>query len=211
VGDGGGAGDIPGNAQNRMSLLGKILRIDPTPTDTASYTVPPTNPFVGNPNARPEIWQFGLRNPWRYTFDKLTGREWIADVGQDKWEEVDDVPGGAGGQNFGWNLREGKHKFDGKKPPGAVDPIYNYSHNTGACAIIGGYVYRGAAIPKLVGRYVFTDLCTGNLAALKPNGQFTTVVARGLHASVSSPTSFGQDNAGELYVLAGDTLSKLTP
>jgi glucose/arabinose dehydrogenase len=211
TGDGGGAGDVPGNAQNRMSLLGKILRIDPTPTDTAAYTIPPTNPFVGNPNTRPEIWQYGLRNPWRYTFDRATGREWIGDVGQNKWEEVDDVPAGVGGQNFGWNLREGKHRYNGPKPPGAVNPIYNYSHSTGACAIIGGYVYRGTAIPKLVGRYVFTDLCTGHLTALQPDGGFTHVVARNLRANVSGPTSFGQDSAGELYVLAGDTLSKLTP
>ena len=202
IGDGGSEGDPNGNGQSLDTLLGKMLRIAPTPDGAAPYTVPRDNPFVGRSGVRPEIWASGLRNPWRYSFDRATGDLWIGDVGQDSWEEIDRQPAGApGGRNYGWNRLEGTHPYSGTAPTDAVPPVYEYPHATGGCAVTGGYVYRGSAIPDLVGGYVFGDFCLGRVQALRVRqGQDPQVVDLGV--SASSLASFGQDDAGELYVLS---------
>lgn len=215
VGDGGGSGDPDKNAQNLTVLLGKILRINPSADKTQPYTVPYDNPFLKQPGARGEIWAYGLRNPWRFSFDADKQGIWIADVGQNKYEEVDHVEKDLkGGQNYGWPLREGKNKFTGDKPTGAVDPVYEYEHANGACSITGGYVYRGKAIPELQGRYVFGDFCNGSLSVLTEKGtQWNPDVLRfdeKTPAIFAGLVSFGQDQSGELYLLAGDgQLSRL--
>jgi glucose/arabinose dehydrogenase len=211
-GDGGAANDEGpghadgGNGQSLSTLLGKILRIDPTPSADAPYTVPPNNPFVGKSDARPEIWAYGLRNPWRFSFDADTGDLWIGDVGQDSWEEVDFAPAKHGrnagrGDNFGWNRLEGTHRFRGSPPAGAVPPVYEQSHDDGACAVTGGFVYRGTAIPALGGKYVFTDYCAGELKTLAPagNGKYR---AQDLGLRADNVSSFGEAPDGELYVLS---------
>ena len=186
-GDGGGAGDPWGNAQDPRSLLGKLLRLD-----------------VDRPGAHPEIWALGLRNPWRFAFDRATGDLWIADVGQDRREEVNLAPAGSPrGLNYGWNLKEGSLCF---ADPGCmgrhdlVDPVFEYGHGEG-CSVTGGTVYRGRAIPALRGVYVFSDWCTGPLWGLRrePDGRWRriTLIARtGTH-----PAAFAEDRAGELYLL----------
>jgi glucose/arabinose dehydrogenase len=204
LGDGGSGGDPHGNGQSLGTLLGKMLRIEPTPSAPKPYRVPPANPFVGDPDARPEIWAYGLRNPWRYSFDPATGDLWIADVGQSDWEEIDRLPGGsAGGANFGWNLLEGTHRYSGAAPPGAVPPVYQYSHASGGCVVIGGEVYRGSAIPGLVGDYVFADFCSGALQAIRLEGD-GTVAHEALGVSLPDVSSFGSDASGELYVTSLD-------
>jgi glucose/arabinose dehydrogenase len=207
TGDGGGGGDPDGNAQNVNSLLGKILRIDPTPSASLPYTIPGDNPFVGMANRRAEIWMYGLRNPWRFSFDRQTGRLWIADVGQGAWEEVDVAAAGEKGTNWGWNRREGFHPYNGgTQPPNGRDPEFEKSHIGGFCAIIGGYVYRGSAIANLDGAYVYTDLCHSSLAAYTSSGE------REFSQTLNNPTTFGEDANGELYVAALDgTVQKLVP
>ncbi len=204
LGDGGSGGDPQGNGQSLDTLLGKMLRIDPTPTGPDPYRVPQDNPFVGVAGARPEIWAYGLRNPWRYSFDPATGDLWIADVGQSAWEEIDRLPAGApGGANFGWNLLEGTHRYEGAPPPGAVPPVYEYPHSSGGCVVIGGDVYRGSAIPALRGAYVFADFCLGGLEAirLEANGAVEHV---DLGVTLPDVSSFGADASGELYVTSLD-------
>jgi glucose/arabinose dehydrogenase len=222
-GDGGAANDEGaghangGNGQSLNTLLGKILRIDPTPGADAPYTVPATNPFVDRAGARPEIWAYGLRNPWRFSFDTDNGDLWIGDVGQDEWEEVDVAPApptkrdAGSGDNFGWNRLEGTHPFRGNAPAGAVPPVYEQSHDDGACSVTGGFVYRGKAIPSLVGKYVFTDYCDGALRTLSPSGD-GNYRADELDLSAENVSSFGQDNNGELYVLSqSNGIFKLVP
>jgi glucose/arabinose dehydrogenase len=203
LGDGGSGGDPKGNGQSLSTLLGKMLRIRPTPDGPDPYEIPDGNPFLGSSGALPQIWAFGLRNPWRFSFDRLTGDLWIGDVGQGEWEEIDRQPAGSpGGQNYGWNLTEGNHLFGGASPPPHwVRPVYEYSHESGGCAVVGGFVYRGAAIPALRGAYLFTDNCDGRIMGLRIQGGRAAVV-RPLDAGVSSPSSFGQDLHGELYVLS---------
>ncbi len=204
LGDGGSGGDPHGNGQSLGTLLGKMLRIRPTPAGAKPYRIPADNPFVDVPDARPEIWAYGLRNPWRYSFDPATGDLWIADVGQSAWEEIDRLPAGSpGGANFGWNLLEGTHRYDGPAPPGAVPPVYEYAHATGGCVVIGGEVYRGSAIPALDGDYVFADFCLGTLQAisLEPHG---TVGHVSLGVSLPDVSSFGAGADGELYVTSLD-------
>jgi glucose/arabinose dehydrogenase len=204
-------GDPDRNGQNLGVLLGKMLRIDPRPNGTQPYGIPDDNPFVGQKGARPEIWAYGLRNPWRYSFDRATGDLWIGDVGAGAEEEIDLQPAGAaGGQNYGWNAMEGTVAW--RDPPaGAVPPLDEYDHRTGACSVTGGYVYRGTAIPDLVGWYVFGDYCTGVLHVLQvgPGGRRVYVAAG---ADVPQLTSFGEDQQGELYALSlGGGVYRLVP
>jgi len=207
TGDGGSGGDPPNNAQNRDSLLGKLLRIDPRPSGGQPYSVPPTNPFVGKPG-RDEIYSYGLRNPFRFSFDttSLKPRIAIADVGQDQFEELDyTTVAAAAGANFGWDALEGFAPYQGANsgtpdPGGTVKPIFAYSHSRGgSCSIIGGYVVRDPDLSSLRGRYVYADLCEGELRSLVPHFKR----AGGEHKlglSVESPTSFGEDDAHHLYV-----------
>jgi glucose/arabinose dehydrogenase len=205
LGDGGSEGDPQGNGQNLDTLLGKILRIRPTTGGSHPYSVPLDNPFVGRSGARLEIWAYGLRNPWRFSFDAKTGDLWIGDVGQNEWEEVDVAPAGSGGgQNYGWNLTEGDHPYNGASPPANwTRPVFEYSHASGGCAIIGGYVYRGRAIPGLDGAYLFSDNCLGGIAALHVVHR-RVLGERGLGQHVGSPSAFGQDAKGSLYILSLD-------
>jgi len=202
LGDGGGGGDPQGNGQSLGTLLGKILRIDPRPAGGRPYRVPPDNPFVGRGGARPEIWSYGLRNPWRFSFDPATGDLWIGDVGQNRWEEVDyERAGSGGGRNYGWDRREGLHAFEGERPAGAVDPVIEYGREGGACTVIGGFVYRGRRIPGLRGAYLYGDYCAGWIrAALVRGGRVAE--QRDLGLSVPGLSSFGVDPAGELYAMA---------
>jgi glucose/arabinose dehydrogenase len=203
TGDGGSAGDPQRRALNVGEWLGKILRIDPHASD-GPYTVPPDNPFVGIAGARPEIWSVGLRNPWRFSFDRQTGDLWIADVGQNKWEEVDVawVADGTGrGVNFGWSAWEATHRFNNdQSPDGATPPIYEYAHGDAGCSISGGVRYRGAAIPALVGWYVYGDYCAGQVRALKIEDRAVTKeLVLGQAASISAVTEAPD---GELLVLS---------
>ena len=202
MGDGGSGGDPKGNAQNLGTLLGKILRIDPRPSGSRPYTVPPDNPFVGRAGARGEIWAYGLRNPWRFSFDAETGALWIGDVGQGAREEISTAEAGSrGGENYGWDRYEGTRPFEGRDPSGLVPPVYDYALDEGGtCAVTGGYVYRGQRLAGLRGRYVFADFCRGEVLALVdgPGGR----VARPLGPRVESLASFGEDAARELYALS---------
>ncbi len=199
LGDGGSGGDPQGNGQNLNTLLGKILRINPSASGTQAYTVPNDNPFAGQGGKRGEIWHYGLRNPWRFSFDRANGEQWIADVGQNAYEEVDHVAAAQKGANFGWNKREAKHAYQGgAAPAGAVEPQFELSHDGGNCSITGGYVYRGSVIRGLAGTYVFADYCKGRLLG----GSGASM--RDLGVAVGSPSSFGEDANGELWVLSLD-------
>jgi len=200
-GDGGGGGDPLGSGQSLDTLLGKILRIDPRPAGGRPYRVPSDNPFVGRGGARPEIWSYGLRNPWRFSFDPATGDMWIGDGGQNAWEEVDHEPAGSGGRNYGWNRREGRHDFEGERPAGAVDPVIEYGREGGACTVIGGSVYWGRRIPGLRGAYLYGDYCAGWVRAARVRGG-RVAEQRDLGLSVPGLTSFGVDPAGELYAMS---------
>lgn len=200
MGDGGSSGDPDDNGQDLLAFLGKILRIDVDSGDP--YAIPESNPFIVRSNARGEIWAWGLRNPWRFSFDRETGDLWIADVGQNKYEEVNFQPAGSkGGENYGWAVMEGTHCFrpsSGCDTTGMTTPIFEYDHGEG-CSITGGYVYRGEAHPALTGIYLFTDYCTGNLWATRQvGGTFDTEQIGRLPGSISS---FGEDEAGELYAV----------
>ena len=202
LGDGGSAGDPLGNGQALTMLLGKMLRISPRPSGNAPYGVPRDNPFVGRSDVRPEIWAYGLRNPWRYSFDRETGDLWIGDVGQGSREEIDLEPADSpGGLNFGWDLLEGTLPFEGAEPPeDATPPVFEYPTSEG-CAVTGGYVYRGTDIPELTGAYVFGDFCNGRIEAFEiRNGE--AVGHRELGVTVENLASFGEDADGELYVLS---------
>ena len=202
VGDGGSGGDPKGNAQNPATLLGKLLRIDVD--HGAPYQVPPGNPFVGRTAWRGEIWALGLRNPWRFCFDPPSGLLIIADVGQNQWEEIDAVPARVGGWNFGWNRMEGRHVYRASvAASGLTPPVDEYGHDRG-CSVIGGFVYRGHAVPALAGLYLYSDYCDGRLRAERiENSRVTERAEWNLHLS-GSVSSFGQDAAGELYVTTLD-------
>ena len=198
LGDGGSGGDPHDHGQDPRSLLGSLLRIDPDGGDR--YGIPPDNPFVDG-GGRPEVWAYGLRNPWRFSFDRATGDLWIGDVGQDAREEIDHVPAGEGaGWNFGWNRLEGSLPFAGRAPPDAVPPLFEYDHSGGRCTVIGGVVYRGAAIDGLVGVYVYGDHCSGELRGLLADGE--VVDEAGLGVTVPALVAIGEDAAGELYTLS---------
>jgi len=221
MGDGGSGGDPGNRAQNVNTLLGKMLRIDINGTSgSRPYRIPSTNPYVGK-TGLDQIWQIGLRNPWRFSFDKVTGNLWIGDVGQDRYEEVDravKTSTGAGrGYNWGWHAMEGFHCYSpssGCRTSGKRLPLLEYSHSTNSrCAITGGYVYRGTKIPMLRGWYVFGDYCSGEVLAVSSTATSkpapVTLFGTGSGRMVSS---FGQDAAGELYVVdLGGTVYRIDP
>ncbi|MEU9993996.1 PQQ-dependent sugar dehydrogenase [Streptomyces sp. NPDC050848] len=210
-GDGGAGGDPHGNGQNLATLLGKMLRIDPR--GGTPYAIPSDNPFVNDPNAKGEIWAYGLRNPWRFSFDSRTGDLLIGDVGQNDWEEIDWAPArNKGGENYGWSQMEGNHPFrGGTEPANHVRPIHEYARGGLGCAVTGGFVYRGDAIPALKGQYVFSDYCDGTLRALElKNGTVTGV--NDLVVNGGEVISFVQGGKGELYVLAlGGNIARIDP
>ena len=201
LGDGGAAGDPQGNGQNTATLLGSILRIDVSQaTFDHPYTIPPDNPFFADGGERGEVWAYGLRNPWRFAFDQDTGELWAGDVGQNRWEEIDLIEPGA---NYGWNVLEGNHCFntrDGCERKGTVPPVWEYSLDGEPCSVIGGYVYRGSAIPWLNGAYVYGDFCSGKVFGLRyVNGE--VMEHKQLLDTGFRIMSFAQDNNGDLYLL----------
>jgi glucose/arabinose dehydrogenase len=202
-GDGGFQGDPNGNGQNPATLLGKVLRIN---VDSLPYTIPADNPFVNQAGARPEIWAIGLRNPWRFTFDRLTGDLYIADVGQDTYEEIDFQPAGAkGGLNYGWSKMEGMHCYPESAScsrDGLVLPVAEYNHSDG-CAVVGGYIYRGSRFPDLSGVYFFGDNCSGILWGMIHAGDGSWQV-RKLLADNIGLSSFAEDDSGEVFTLGLD-------
>ena len=200
LGDGGSGGDPHGHGQNPDTLLGSLLRIDPINRGNDLYAIPAGNPFVGG-GGRAEIWHYGLRNPWRFSFDRETGDLWIGDVGQGGLEEIDFLPAGSPvGANFGWNRLEGTESFRGDPPAEHVLPIFEYPTADG-CAVTGGYVYRGSAIAGLQGAYLYGDYCNGDVRALvQRDGR--VVAERSLGFEVASLSSFGQRADGELYALS---------
>ena len=200
VGDGGGAGDPSNNAQTLTVLLGKLLRLD---VDAPVYAIPPTNPFAGVSDARSEVWAYGLRNPWRFSFDRQTGDLWIADVGQNRYEEIDlQAASSRGGDNYGWRRLEGRHCFNPATNCGeATPPIIEYSHDDGSCSITGGYRYRGV-YPRMRGIYFYGDYCTGVIwgATQSTDGSWSGTK---MLTTSSRITSFGEDLNGELYMVDG--------
>ncbi|MSQ78033.1 MAG: glucose dehydrogenase [Nitrospiraceae bacterium] len=201
LGDGGSGGDPGNRGQNRNELLGKLLRID---VDHGTpYAVPKDNPFASG-GGRSEIFAYGLRNPWRFSFDRQTGELWVADVGQNEWEEIDIVQRGG---NYGWRILEGSHCFlprDGCARDGLIPPVAEYGHDKGRCSITGGYVYRGSRLPALRGVYLYGDFCSGEIFAFA-DGTQQTLLTTGVRIA-----SFGQDQAGELYVVGhGGTIHRI--
>lgn len=219
TGDGGGAGDPQGNGQRRDTLLGKILRIDvDTRSGDRAYGIPKDNPFRSEPGARPEIWSYGLRNPWRFSFDRRTDAMWIGDVGQGSWEEVDREPASStGGVNWGWNIKEGTQCFvtqtecEAAQATGELrDPVAEYSHDFG-CSVTGGLVYRGRRFPSMSGYYFFADYCSGYIWTLEA-GAGPAQDERLRLRSGRRIASFGESGTGEIFVVdrAGDLL-RLVP
>ncbi len=204
LGDGGSANDPMGNGQNRKTLLGAILRIDvDAPAGGLSYGIPPDNPFAGNSEGfREEIYAYGLRNPWRFSFDRETGLLWAADVGQNSFEEVDIIEKGG---NYGWNIREGSHCFSppsGCQGAGLIDPVSEYGRGDGG-SITGGYVYRGDAMPGLFGKYIYGDFSSGRIWALTVDGKRVTDRVELLNSNLNI-SAFGVDSASNLYLCAFD-------
>jgi glucose/arabinose dehydrogenase len=213
IGDGGSENDPKKTSQDPKLLLGKMLRIDVSkddfPADPArNYGIPADNPFVGNAAFLPEIWALGLRNPWRCSFDRKTGDLYIGDVGQNKFEEIDFQPAASkGGENYGWSLREGKHPFKPPTPlaaaPGLSEPLFEYSHSDGGQGVVGGYVYRGAAISDLVNTYFYADI-TGIVSSFEgttakdPTDRTDELFPAGGPSAISS---FAEDDSGELYIV----------
>jgi glucose/arabinose dehydrogenase len=199
LGDGGGGGDPWENGQNRAVLLGKLLRLDVDHGDP--YAIPPDNPWPSSADARGEVWAYGLRNPWRFSFDRATGDLYIADVGQGQYEEVDVQRAGAGGgQNYGWNVMEGNHCYNSTTCDSSafVAPVSEYNHDLG-CSITGGYVYRGAMFPQLSGIYFFGDYCSGRIWTLRETTPGSWQQEQALQTRLSI-SSFGEDAAGEVYL-----------
>jgi glucose/arabinose dehydrogenase len=203
LGDGGSGGDPDGNGQNLSSLLGKILRIDVDNGDP--YAIPEDNPFVGQDGvtqnrALPEIWTYGWRNPWRFSFDRETGDMWLGDVGQNAYEEISFQGAGQGGGNYGWRCKEATHDFDLSENCGGefIPPVLEYDHSQGA-SITGGYRYRGSAIPELQGMYIYSDFTNGKIwLASEQNGKWTPTEWQDSDLNISS---FGEDANNELYVI----------
>jgi glucose/arabinose dehydrogenase len=212
MGDGGSGGDPQGNGQNPATLLGAILRLD---VDGARpYAVPADNPFVGQAGKRPEIWATGVRNPWRFAFDRDAGLLYVADVGQNQWEEVNVAPAGQGGLNYGWNVMEGTHCYSpssGCAQGGLTVPVLEYGHAQG-CSITGGFVYRGAALPGLRGHYFYADYCEGWIRSFRYAGGQATEQRTWEVGSIGNVLSFGEDANRELYVLsAAGTVYRFAP
>jgi glucose/arabinose dehydrogenase len=203
MGDGGSGGDPQNRAQSPDSLLGKLLRIDVDGGDP--YAIPAGNPFATSGGAK-EIWALGLRNPWRFAFDRSAGLLYIGDVGKGAWEEVDVQRASQGGLNYGWRIMEGAHCYNSANcsSAGLVLPAVEYDHSNGQCAIIGGFVYRGTRFPALAGQYFYADLCAGWVRSLSyAGGAVTGQTSWNLDVSPGSPLSFGEDARGELYLLTG--------
>jgi glucose/arabinose dehydrogenase len=207
-GDGGGGGDPYQTGQDPNALLGSLLRLD---VSGNPYTIPPSNPFVGQANKRGEIWAKGLRNPWRYAFDATTGLLYIADVGQNAHEEVDVVPASQAGVNYGWSIMEGATCYNAATctKTGLTLPVIDYAtHVAGTCSVTGGYVYRGSAIPGIRGHYFYSDYCAGSLRSFRyENGAAVDQKDWGL--ALGNVPSFGVDFAGELYVISGSSVLKI--
>jgi glucose/arabinose dehydrogenase len=202
MGDGGSGGDPRGHGQNKSSLLGALLRIDVDGGDP--YAIPPDNPFVGI-DGGDEVWAYGLRNPWRFSFDREGGSLYIADVGQNAWEEVNAVDSDASGINYGWNRTEGRHCFDASScaTDGLTLPVLEYGHGQG-CSVTGGYVYRGAAIPAIRGHYFYSDYCSGFLRSFRLNGSAAIDQREWEVGDLGRVLSFGEDSNGELYILSSN-------
>lgn len=217
-GDGGSANDPDGNGQDPSTLLGTVVRLDPFSDGDSAYSIPAGNPFLDGGDGAPEVWLWGVRNPWRFSFDRLTGDLWLADVGQDRFEEINFLPvdgaDGGRGANLGWAAVEGDELFEGSDgvPDDHTGPIHVISQETGACSITGGFVYRGEVMPLLDGVYVFGDYCTGEISGLRTvDGQVQVVPL-----SISSPrnqlVSFGEGPEGELYVVqSGGQVLRIEP
>ncbi len=204
MGDGGGGGDPQGNGQNRNTLLGALLRIDVDRGDP--YAIPPNNPYVGQANARAEIWAIGLRNPWRFAFDRQAGLLYIADVGQSRLEEVDVVPATRAGVNYGWNIMEGSACYNAPScnREGLELPAVEYDHAAGACSITGGFIYRGTAIPEIAGHYFYSDYCAGWVKSFRYASGAVSDNRSWEMGNVGSVTSFGEDASGELYIVSAN-------
>ena len=204
LGDGGGGGDPDLNGQNRNTLLGALLRIDVNSGDP--YAIPSSNPFAGRTDARPEIWAIGLRNPWRFSFDRSAGLLYLADVGQNQWEEVNVVSASLAGVNYGWNIMEASSCFNAStcNRSGLELPAHEYGHGDGSCSITGGFAYRGSALPEIAGHYFYADYCVGTVKSfLYQSGAAADKRSWDL-GSVGFVTSFGEDSAGELYLTSGN-------
>ena len=200
MGDGGSGGDPHDHGQTLSTLLGALLRID---VRSAPYVVPPDNPYVGASNARPEIWASGLRNPWRFSFDPPGERIYIADVGQNQWEELNAAPADAPGLNYGWNIMEGSHCFNATScdQTGLTLPVHEYPHSEG-CSVTGGHVYRGVSLTGLAGHYFYSDFCTGFLRSFRVVNGTATDHEEWNVGDMGQVLSFGVDALGELYVLS---------
>ncbi|MEP7028770.1 MAG: PQQ-dependent sugar dehydrogenase, partial [Candidatus Eisenbacteria bacterium] len=201
-----------GNGQNPATLLGALLRLDVDVSNARTappYRIPADNPYANRARApagaRPEIWAIGLRNPWRFCFDPVAGLIYIADVGQDRWEEIDVAPLRAAGRNYGWNRAEGRHDFrpGGRGRAGMVAPLVEYGHGEG-CSVTGGFVYRGKAMPELAGHYFFADYCGGWIRSFRVVGGRAVDRRTWVDLAAGSVTSFGFDSAGELYLTNAD-------
>jgi len=201
MGDGGGGGDPLGHGQNLSTLLGALLRLD---VRTLPYAIPADNPFAGSVDDRPEIWGYGLRNPWRFSFDHVAGDLYIGDVGQNQWEEINAVPADDAPVNYGWRIMEGAHCYNATScsQTGLTLPVHEYSHGEG-CSVTGGYVYRGEDLTGLQGHYFYSDFCTGFLRSFRVAGGSATEHREWNVGDLGNVLSFGEDSAGELYVLAG--------
>ena len=198
IGDGGSGGDPHGNGQNKNTLLGAVIRIDvDNAGDGRAYAIPADNPFVNEKHTRAEIWAYGLRNVWRMSFDRDTGKLWAGDVGQHDWEEIDIIESGG---NYGWKIKEGSHEFDGKAavPPGLIDPIYEYGRREGG-SVTGGYVYRGSTLKDSIGHYFFNDYMSGRTWSLSQDGDTVSVKRIALDTPLAI-SSFGETPTGELLI-----------
>jgi glucose/arabinose dehydrogenase len=204
MGDGGSGGDPQRHGQNRNSLLGKLLRIDVSRGDP--YTIPSDNPFVGQSGARGEVWAYGLRNPWRIWFDRTDRMLYVADVGQNQIEELNAVGQSTAAVNYGWNIMEGAQCYNSSScnQSGLTLPVLTYNHSGGACSVTGGIVYRGQRIPEIQGHYFYGDYCAGWVRSFRVSGGAATAELQWDVGSVGQILSFGEDAAGEMYLLSAN-------